>query len=128
MTRRLPFRLDTRNRKLLGVCAGMGRLLQIDPTFVRIAWVAIPLMSFITVTQALLAYLVCAFIGGVAAHRREGRSEFERMEGDKRTSVHQLRTTLDTTDRRLMAIDHHLHSTESDALAREIEALRKEKA
>jgi hypothetical protein len=44
----------------------------------------------------------------------------------RRTSVHDVRTKLDETDRRLMAIDHHLH-TQNDELAREIEALRGEK-
>jgi len=128
MNRRLPFRLDTRERKILGVCAGMGRMLQVDPTFVRIAWVAVPLLSFITVSQAILAYIICAFIGAVAAGRRPGATEYEQMDKAPRTSVRDLRTKLDTTDRRLMAIDHHLNSSESDALAREIEALRKEQA
>ena len=34
-----------------------------------------------------------------------------------------MRTELDETDRRLMAIDHHIN-TQNDELAREIEALR----
>ena len=46
--------------------------------------------------------------------------------GSIRPSVHAMRTELDETDRRLMAIDHHL-STPNDELAREIEALREEK-
>jgi hypothetical protein len=36
-----------------------------------------------------------------------------------------MRTELDVTDRRLMAIDHHINS-QNDDLAREIEALRQE--
>ena len=55
-------------------------------------------------------------------------SDFERMEevGRVRPSVHALRNDLDPTDRRLMAIDDHINST-NDELAREIEALREEK-
>ena len=129
MTRRsLPFRLETRNRKLLGVCAGIGRSTGVDPTFVRIAWVAVPLLTFITVGQAMLAYLVCGIIGAAATARRNRASEDERMGAPPRASVKDLRTKLDDTDRRLMAIDHHLNNSESDALAREIEALRKEQA
>jgi hypothetical protein len=45
--------------------------------------------------------------------------------GKGRHSIHDVRTKLDETDRRMMAIDHHLHS-QNDDLAREIEALRKE--
>ena len=126
--RRIPFRLDSKNRKVLGVCAGLGRMLQIDPTFIRIAFVAVPLLSFITVSQALLAYFICGLVGAFASGRRPWGSDYERMGETKRTSIHQVRTTLDETDRRMMAIDHHLNNSESAALSREIEALRAEKA
>jgi phage shock protein C len=43
----------------------------------------------------------------------------------RRPTVHAMRTDLDETDRRLMAIDHHINS-QNDELAREIEALRQE--
>jgi len=53
-------------------------------------------------------------------------SEFERMDlvSRRKPTVHAMRTELDETDRRLMAIDHHLN-TQNDELAREIEKLRK---
>lgn len=126
---RPTFRLETRDRKLLGVCAGLGRSLQIDPTFLRIGFVAVPLLTFVTVWQALLAYLICGLIGAAATGklRRRG-SDFARMGEHRRTSIHQVRTTLDTADRRMMAIDHHLNNSESAALSREIETLRTEKA
>lgn len=130
MNRRIPFALDSRDKKLLGVCAGLGRTLRVDPIFVRLAFVAIPLLTFVTVWQAIIAYLVIGMIGAAARGRggRFGRrSEFERMEDSGRSwSVRDLRTQLDTNDRRMMAIDDHLNSSDSDALAREIEALRKE--
>lgn len=132
MNRKIPFILDTREKKILGVCSGLGRTLGVDPTFVRIAWVAVPLLTFVTVWQAILAYLVCGIIGAAQRSRvtgRDERSEFERMEdaGGKRHSTHDLRTKLDVADRRMMAVDHHLNS-QNDELAREIEALRKEEA
>lgn len=126
--RRLPFRLETRDRKLLGVCAGIGRSLRIDPTFVRVAAIAVPLLTFVTFWQMLLAYLVCGMIGAAASGRSRRGSEYERMGEHRPASIRDLREKLDGTDRKLMAIDHHLHSSESDALAREIEALRTEKA
>nr|WP_294170055.1 PspC domain-containing protein [uncultured Sphingomonas sp.] len=130
MDRKIPFTLDRREKKILGVCSGLGRTTRIDPTFIRIAWVAVPLLTFVSVWQALVAYLICGIIGTVQRGRvakRDGRSEFERMEdaGGGRHSVHDLRTKLDANDRRMMAVDHHLHS-QNDELAREIEALRKE--
>ena len=126
--RRLPFRLETREAKLLGVCAGIGRSLKVDPTFVRIAVIAVPLMTFVTFWQMLLAYLVCAMIGAAATGRRRRGSDFERMGERRPASIRDLRETLDRTDRKMMAIDHHLNSTQNDELAREIEALRSEKA
>ncbi len=130
MERKIPFMLDTREKKILGVCSGIGRTVGIDPTFVRIAWVAVPLLTFVTVWQAIVAYLICGIIGAVGrnrAERRLERSEFDRMDavGSGKHSLHDLRNKLDATDRRMMAIDHHLNS-QNDALAREIEALRKE--
>ncbi len=126
------FSLDRRDAKLLGVCSGLGRKFGIDPTFIRIAWIAVPLLTFVDFSTAGIAYAIAGVIGFVGRHRAErsaGRmSDFERMArtGEGRSTVHDLRTTLDTNDRRMMAIDHHLAS-QNDELAREIEALRKEK-
>jgi len=126
---RPTFRLETRDRKLLGVCAGLGRSLNIDPTFIRIGFVAVPLLTFVTFWQALLVYFICGLVGAAATGKLKRRgSDYERMGETKRTSVHQVRTTLDETDRRLMAIDHQLNNSENAALSREIEALRTEKA
>jgi phage shock protein C len=131
MNRKLPpFMLDTREKKLLGVCAGIGRAVNIDPTFIRIAFVAVPLLTFVSFWQALIAYLILGVIGAAARNRtlgRRDRSDFDRMEdsGRKRHSIRDLHEKLDTNDRRMMAIDHHLNS-QNDELAREIEALRKE--
>ena len=132
MDRRIPFTLDRREKKILGVCSGLGRTMNIDPTFIRIAWVAVPLLTFVTVWQAIIAYLIVGIIGAAARNRRdrlaERRSDFDRMEdaANRRYSVHDVRTKLDETDRRMMAIDDHLNNSDSDALAREIEALRKQ--
>jgi hypothetical protein len=54
-------------------------------------------------------------------------SDFDRMDltSTRKPTVHAMRTELDETDRRLMAIDHHINS-QNDELAREIEALRQE--
>jgi hypothetical protein len=54
-------------------------------------------------------------------------SDFDRMDEAARSkpTVHAMRTELDETDRRLMAIDHHINS-QNEELAREIEALRQE--
>jgi len=45
------------------------------------------------------------------------------LTASRKPTVHAMRTELDETDRRLMAIDHHINS-QNDELAREIEKLR----
>ena len=52
---------------------------------------------------------------------RAAESDFERMDevGRGRPSVHAMRTELDATDRRLMAIDHHLNTHNARAGARD---------
>jgi hypothetical protein len=54
-------------------------------------------------------------------------SDFDRMEAaaQRRPTTHSMVNDLDQTDRRLMAIDHHINS-QNEELAREIEALRQE--
>ena len=53
-------------------------------------------------------------------------SDFDRMAeaGKRKPTVHAMLNDLDQTDRRLMAIDHHINSQNGE-LAREIEALRR---
>ncbi len=105
-------------------------MFNIDPTFIRIGFVAA--FFFISWEFALVAYVAAGIYLSLkkrkAMRGEERMSDFDRMEqvGKGRTSIHDLRTTLDATDRRMMAIDHHLNR-QNDDLAREIEALRGEK-
>ena len=130
MARNYRYSLNRRDAKLVGVCSTLGEQFGIDPTFVRIGFVASILL--ISWQVALIAYVGLGIYFSVQRKKQvDGltrRSDFDRMGdiGSIRPSVHALRTELDETDRRLMAIDHHL-STPNDELAREIEALREEK-
>jgi hypothetical protein len=58
---------------------------------------------------------------------RSRRSDFDRMAeaAQRQPTTHAMVNDLDQTDRRLMAIDHHINS-QNEELAREIEALRQE--
>jgi phage shock protein PspC (stress-responsive transcriptional regulator) len=124
------YSLNRRDKKLAGVGSTIGDVFNIDPTFVRLGFVAVAI--FISWKLALIAYIGA----GLYFHIQKGKarrfadrpSDFERMAdiGRGRTSVHDMRTKLDVNDRRMMAIDHHLNS-QNDELAREIEALREEK-
>jgi phage shock protein C len=132
MTRKIyPYSLDRHDAKIAGVCSTLGKRIGIDPTIVRLAFVAVPLLTPVTFVQALVVYAAVGVYLAVQKKRSmesHGRmSEFDRMDQvvSRKPSVHAMRTELDVNDRRLMAIDHHINS-QNDELAREIEALRQE--
>ena len=124
-----PYSLDRHDAKVAGVCSTLGARWGIDPTFIRIAWVTIPLLTPVTFLQAFVAYAIVGVILAVQKRRamtgERHQSDFDRMEqvSKRKPTVHAMRTELDETDRRLMAIDHHINS-QNDELAREIEKLR----
>ncbi|MBQ2715648.1 MAG: PspC domain-containing protein [Clostridia bacterium] len=46
------------NKKLDGVCAGIGEYFDIDPTLVRLAWVFVTLFA----GAGLIAYIIAAIV------------------------------------------------------------------
>ena len=132
MTRKIyPYSLDRRDAKVAGVCSTLGEKFGIDPTIIRVAWIAVPLLTPVSFVQALVLYAAVGIYLAVQKKRastgERRMSDFDRM-GEvvrRKPSVHAMRTELDVNDRRLMAIDHHINS-QNDELAREIEALRQE--
>jgi phage shock protein C len=127
-----PYSLDRKDAKIAGVCSTLGAKWGIDPTFIRIAWIAVPLLTPVDFTTALIAYAIIGIYLAIQKKRsvsgERQMSEFERMDQvvKRKPTVHAMRTELDETDRRLMAIDDHL-ATPNHELAREIDALREEK-
>lgn len=124
------YSLNRKDAKLVGVCSTLGEQFGIDPTFLRIGFVAA--VFLISWEVALITYVGLAIYFSIQRKRAvdggERKSEFDRMEvaANVRPSVHAIRTELDPIDRRLMAIESEL-SKPNDELAREIEALREEK-
>ena len=132
MSRKIyPYSLQSKDAKIAGVCSTLGARMGIDPTFIRIAWIAVPLLTHIPISVALIAYaavgIYLALQNRKAITGESRMSDFDRMDEvvKRKPTVHAMRTELDETDRRLMAIDHHIN-TQNDELAREIEALRQE--
>ncbi len=129
MARKYPYSLDRKDSKVAGVASTLGAMAGVDPTFIRIGFVAAAI--FVSFKLTLIAYAAIGIYLAVQKKRslRTDRrsSDFDRMEevARRRPTVHAMRTELDETDRRLMAIDHHINS-QNDELAREIEALRQE--
>ena len=122
-----PYSLDRKDAKIAGVCSTIGNRYGIDPTFVRIGFVAAAIFLSFKLTlvayAALGIYLTLQKKKALTGERH--MSDFDRMDEvvKRQPTVHAMRTELDETDRRLMAIDHHIN-TQNDELAREIEALR----
>ena len=123
-----PYSLDRKDAKVAGVASTIGGMLGVDPTFVRIGFVAAAI--FISFKLTLIAYAAIGIYLAVQKKRSttdRRLSEFDRM-GEavrRKPTTHAMVNDLDETDRRLMAIDHHIN-TQNEELAREIEALRQE--
>lgn len=47
------------NRKLCGVCGGIGEYLNLDPTVLRLIWIVLSIASFGT---GLIAYIIAAIV------------------------------------------------------------------
>jgi phage shock protein C len=129
MARRYPYSLKSSDAKIAGVASTIGAMTGIDPTFVRIGFVAAAI--FISFQWTLIAYAAVGIFLAVQKKRSmtgdRRMSDFDRMAqvSQRRPTTHAMVNDLDQTDRRLMAIDHHINS-QNDELAREIEALRRE--
>ena len=124
-----PYSLDRKDAKVAGVASTIGAMTGIDPTFIRIGFAAAAI--FISFKLTLIAYAAIGIYLAVQKKRSmttdRRMSDFDRM-GDvvqRRPTTHAMVNDLDETDRRLMAIDHHIN-TQNDELAREIEKLRQE--
>ena len=113
--RRRKFQLDRSEAKLMGVCAGIGNHLGIDPTVVRIGFVVATLLGGWPWT--VVAYIVLGLVG---AHRRNGRCQTAR---NALRSPAGDRDEVRPLDRRLAEIDSYVAGSNS-RLAREIEELR----
>jgi phage shock protein PspC (stress-responsive transcriptional regulator) len=124
-----PYSLDRKDAKVAGVASTIGEMTGVDPTFIRIGFVAAAI--FISFKLTLIAYAAVGIYLAVRKKRslvgRSHMSDFDRMDeaARRRPTTHAMVNDLDQTDRRLMAIDHHINS-QNEELAREIEALRQE--
>ena len=66
-----PYSLASKDAKIAGVCSTLGAKWGIDPTCLRIAWVAVPLLTPVDFTTALIAYAVVGIILAVQKRRAD---------------------------------------------------------
>jgi phage shock protein C len=105
------FAVDRENGKLFGVCAGIANATGVDATIVRIAVVALAILtSFVAIC---VLYGVAAAVG----HQRRAAAPVRLAQSDE------LRDRMRAHDLRMQAIETYTASANS-RLAREIEELR----
>jgi phage shock protein C len=110
------FRLDRRNGKLLGVCAGIANQTGWDPTFVRVGVALIALAGSFTWTLA--AYLLI----GLCARQLAAGETFERSRALPE-ATDEVRAEMREMERRRADVEAYSAAAEG-SLAREIESLR----
>lgn len=124
--RRTKYYVDKRNRKWLGVCAGLADYTGIDVTLVRVATVLLTLIGGFPWT--VVAYLLVNWLSSDKPDEfydtsREDVKFWQTVRARPGTSVRDVRSKFRDIDRRIADIETHVTSHNS-ALAREIDALR----
>lgn len=110
------FRLNRRDRKLMGVCAGLSDMTGVDATIIRIAVVLLTIAGGFPWT--LIAYLVAGWAAKPALLGFEAEAARGRMTMDE------YQAGLTDSDRKLDEVDRYVASSAEGSLAREIERLR----
>ncbi|MFN3726083.1 MAG: PspC domain-containing protein [Allosphingosinicella sp.] len=113
------FRLNRKDGKIMGVCAGLSDHFDIDVTLVRVAMVLALVLTF---PVAGFAYLVMGLVadgGGTSRHFEMG-GHAPRLSAH---SVEETRARMRDLDARMQAIETHVTSS-NVALAKEIDELR----
>ena len=91
------YSLDRHDKKVAGVASTLGEVFNIDPTFVRIAFVAIALL--ISIKLAIIAYIGAGIYLHTQKHRAEKSnpppSQFDRMAAAGKVRVEANHITLD---------------------------------
>lgn len=118
MGQRNQFRLNQRDKKVMGVCAGIADHFDIDVTLVRVAMVLALIMTFPLIGFAYLAVGMIAKSGGP-------RIGYDAHDAPRLSaaSVEATRERMRDIDARMQAIESYVTSSNT-ALAREIDELR----
>lgn len=121
---RTRFYLDKRNGKIMGVCSGLADYTGFDVTLIRIAMVALMLVSSFSL---LPLYFIAGWIADDRPRELNNDPEQQRFWQGVRQSpartARDIRSRLRDIDRRLGDVEHYV-LTENRSLAREIEQLR----
>lgn len=122
---RTKFYLDKRNKKFMGVCAGLADYTGFDVTLVRVLFV---LGIFIASFPVIPLYFVLGWVAHDRPHELETADPEERkfwqgVRTSPSRTTRDIRGRFRDIDRRLAQIEHYV-TVENRSLAREIEQLR----
>ena len=123
--RHTKFYLDKRNKKWLGVCAGIADYTGLDVTLIRIGVV---LLTVLGSGMTIIAYLIAAWLAPnkpseLAYETPEETKFWQGVRASPARTVRDVRSRFRDIDRRLADVETYVTSSNS-RLAREIEQLR----
>jgi phage shock protein C len=124
--RRTKFYLDKRNRKWLGVCAGIADYTGVDVMLIRVGLVLVTCIGGGPWT--IIAYFLINWMANDKPSEfyetsREDEKFWQTVRARPGASVRDVRAKFRDIDRRIADIETHVTS-QNTALAREIDALR----
>jgi phage shock protein C len=123
--RHTKFYLDKRNKKWLGVCAGIADYTGLDVTLIRIGVV---LLTVLGSGMTIIAYLIAGWLAPskpseLAFETPEQTKFWQGVRASPTRTVRDVRSRFRDIDRRLADVETYVTSSNS-RLAREIEQLR----
>lgn len=124
--RHTKFYVDKRNKKWMGVCAGISDYSGIDVTVVRIGLVVLTIVGGFPWT--LIAYLVAGWMAPrkpmeLYEQKPEDKKFWQQVRTSPRRTVREVRGQFRELDRRLADVETYVTSSHG-RLAQEIEQLR----
>ncbi len=123
--RHTKFYLDKKNKKWMGVCAGIADYTGIDVTVIRIGMIV---ATFMGSGAPILVYLAAGFIAPPKprelSHQSPDDAKFwQGVRASPRRTVRDVRSKFRDLDRRLADVETYVTSSNT-SLSREIEKLR----
>jgi phage shock protein C len=124
--RRTKFYVDKRNKKWMGVCAGVADYTGVDITMVRIGVVVLTIMGGFPWT--VIAYLIAGWMAPrtpaeLYEQNPEDKKFWQQVRTSPRRTVREVRAKFREIDRRLADVETYVTSS-NGRLAQEIERLR----
>ena len=123
--RHTKFYLDKRNKKWMGVCAGIADYTGLDVTLIRIG---VALLTVLGSGMTIIAYVIAGWLApskpSELAHESPEQTKFwQGVRASPARTVRDVRSRFRDIDRRLADVETYVTSSNS-RLAREIEQLR----